>query len=203
MDFQEVGERIRQSGPCSSIPGEGKRKQARLRGKSPEYQRKLERQTAREEAERERRIRDHEHRVEEARSILRKLPSEDLNRLREIVAAERWLCLEELVEGLESEPEPVAPEPVEEVVDVVAQPGHAPQPATTLPAPSSSVNEPTEITELREWARSIGFDQLAEKFPANLVSKLEAFLLEGRMGGYDLHRALEAVRDDLAEGESR
>jgi hypothetical protein len=125
VDFKHVGERIRdQRATILDARRKEERKQARLRGKSPEYQRKLERQMAREEAEREGRALDHELRVEEARSILRRLPSADLDRLREIVAAERWLSLKELVERLEPAPEAeVEVEVIEAERVEVAMPG--------------------------------------------------------------------------------
>jgi hypothetical protein len=102
VDFKSVGVRIRdERAAIVEAQRQEERKRARLQGKSPEYQRKLERQMAREAAERQQTIDTAVRLRDEARAILQKLPAEDLNRLREIGAVQ-WLSLKELVEGLES-----------------------------------------------------------------------------------------------------
>jgi ParB-like chromosome segregation protein Spo0J len=80
-----------------------------------------------------------------------------------------------------------------------------PAPATPPPAPASprAVREPAEIATLRSWAIAQPFDELLKRAASARVTEsgLRAFL-SGNLGSYHLHRALEAVRDDLTGDEA-
>jgi hypothetical protein len=221
VDFKHVGERIRdERATILDARQKEERKQARLQGKSPEYQKRLARQMAREDAERKRRAHDRERRVEEARSILRKLPSEDLDRLREIVATERWLYLSELVEGLKpldevadclaaefgvSREQIIADGKFAERVDAVAASEGA-EAARALRAGDTALLDDdadgaADDGDLLAWAKTVAGDELAAmvvRVPgyAKLSDPAEKIgrFLEGKPVTYHLRDAMRAVR---------
>jgi Protein of unknown function (DUF3102) len=131
VNFREVEEQIReQRSIVAQAKTEQLRKEARLRGKSPEYQKRLERQMAREATERQREAEERERLVAEARAIIQRLTVEDLGRLCAISDAVRWIHLSELVEGLPSVPGDVQ-------IEATPEPPASPTPVETdAPAPT-------------------------------------------------------------------
>jgi hypothetical protein len=98
VDFQEVERRIKEERWTARLAKkQARRREARLRGKSPEYQKRLEREIAREKAAAEQRAQEYERIIDEARSILHKLPTEDLDRLQEL-SAKRFIYLRDLLD---------------------------------------------------------------------------------------------------------
>jgi hypothetical protein len=202
VDFQEVGERIRHKrAVLLETRRKEERKRARLLGKSPEYQKRLAREMEREEAAHQRQVQERHRLIDEAKSILQKLPAADLTRLQAISSKLRWVYLDEVVEGLESETEPAAPEPIEEVVEGT-QPELVEPVLASTPSPSSPTSD---IDELRAWAQTIGLDRLAKHVAAvpgfegkAPMAQIEAFLA-GKLGSYHLRGALETVRADLSD----
>jgi hypothetical protein len=131
VNYREVEEQIREHrANAAQAKREQLRKEARLRGKSPEYQKQLERQMAREAAKNRREAEERERLVAEARVIIQRLSAEDLGRLRAISDAVRWIYLSELVEGLLNAPADVQ-------IEVTPEPPDEPTPVETdAPAPT-------------------------------------------------------------------